>query len=86
MAQALKDIGGQSSLPLLASYLDDPEMVRVYAAEAMGTIIDEPWHADAKGVVAAVEWWNTHSEKSEQTDGEATSKTAPSAVSEASHP
>jgi len=66
VAQALKDIGGQSSLLLLASYLDDPEMVRIYAAEAIGVIIDRPFGADAKGVAAAREWWKKNSEKPKQ--------------------
>jgi len=78
VAQALKDIGGQSSLPLLASYLNDPEMVRIYAAEAIGTIIDEPWRADTKGVTAATEWWKKQSEKSEQPAAQLQSEGAPS--------
>jgi len=80
VAQALKDIGGPSSLPLLASYLDEPEMVRIYAAEAIGTILDKPWGADAKGVAAAMEWWKKRSEKSEQPDRAATQESAPSAA------
>jgi hypothetical protein len=68
VAQALKHIGGQSSLPLLASYLEDPEMVRIYAAESIGVITGKPFGPDAQGVAAALEWWKEHSQGSEQPD------------------
>lgn len=65
VAQALKDIGGQGSLPLLASYLDDPEYVRIYAAEAIGIITDQSFGANDSGVAAAAEWWKEQSNKPE---------------------
>jgi hypothetical protein len=69
VAQALKDIGGRSSLPLLATFLDDHEAIRIYAAEAMGVISGQPFSPDSEGVEAARRWWQEQIRKSEQEDG-----------------
>ena len=69
VAQALKYIGGSSSLPLLATFLDDHEAIRTHAAEAMGVISEQPFAADSQGVDAARRWWQQETTKSEQSVG-----------------
>jgi hypothetical protein len=65
VAQALKHIGGKSSLPLLASFLDAQEAVSIYAAESIGVITGKQFEANMKGVEKSREWWKEYSRTSE---------------------
>lgn len=61
---ALRQIGAESSLPLLASFLNDPTYVRIHAAEAMGVITGNKWEATEDGVRAAKRWWQERKKQS----------------------